>query len=197
MKEFQLKKINLIILLFTLLTTGCDNSSKKFQIDISEKIEALEKKTEELDTEVFLVKMNQDKFSSTSFDPADSKGYQRVDTTSGTFLISLQDVTPYLDGVKVNLQIGNIQFASYSGFSLKISYGKRYPKYDEKETSEEKRNKREIYSKSKREKEESFTKVLRPATWNSVIVFLPDIKPTEFGYMNVSMVTNIVRMSIN
>jgi len=195
--EFQVKKLSLIILLFTLLATGCDNSSKNSQNAITTKIEALEKKTEELDTDVFLVKMNQDKFSSTSFDPADGKGYQRVDTTSGTFLISLQDVTPHLDGVKVILHIGNIQYASYSGFKLKINYGKRYPKYDEKETSEERRNKRELYSKSKREKEESFTKVLRPATWNSVTVFLPDIKPTEFGYMNVSMITNTVVMNVN
>jgi len=191
------KKLNLIILLITLLITGCDNSSKKSQNELNTKIEALENKTEELDTEVILLKIKQDKFSSSSFDPADGKGYQRVDTTSGTFLISLQDVTPYLDGVKVNLHIGNIQYASYSGFKLKISYGKRYPKYDEKDTSEERRNKRELYSKSQREKEESFTKVLRPATWNTLTVFLPDIKPTEFGYMNVSMITNSVVMNVN
>lgn len=194
---FQVKKINLIILLITLVATGCDNSSTKSQNEITTKIEELEKKTEELDSDVFLVKMNQDKFSSASFDPADGKGYHRVDTKSGTFLISLQDVTPHLDGVKVNLHIGNIQYASYSGFNLKINYGKRYPKYDGMETSEERRNKRELYKKSKREKEESFTKVLRPATWNSVTVFLPDIRPTEFGYMNISMNTNTVVMSVN
>lgn len=192
-----MKKILLSCAILLTLLCACDNSDKTYQTELKEKNEELDKKLSDLETEVYLLKMNQDKFNTASFDPADGKGYQRIDATSGTFLVTLQEVVPHLDGVKVILNIGNIQYASYNGFKLKIDYGRRYPKYDAKDSNEESTNKRDLYRKSKREKEESFTKVLRPANWNTVTVFLPDIKPTDFGYMRLSLTVNSVLMSSN
>ncbi len=183
-----------VFLLVTLVGCNVADSSKN---EFKEKIEVLEKKVDNQEAEIFSLKINQDQFKSAIFDPAQGKGYQRIDTTSGTFLVSLQDVTPHLDGVKVVLHIGNIQYASYNGFKLKINYGMRYPKYDEKDSSEQRKNKRELYMKSQRDKEENFTKTLKPAAWNSVTVFLPDIKPSDFGNANISIETNSVYMNIN
>ncbi len=191
----RLKKYFVLFVVIASIT-GCNRQVENTN-EMKEKIEALEKKVDELDTDIFVLKLDQEKFSSAAFDPAEGKGYQRIETTSGTFLVTLQDVSPHLDGVKLVLNIGNIQYATYSGFKLKVKYGRRYPKYDEKDTPEERKNKRELYTKSKREKEENFTKTLKPATWNSVSVFLPDIKPTDFGYANISITTNSVLMNIN
>jgi hypothetical protein len=58
-------------------------------------------------------------------DPA-SKAYMRVDAKVGFFLISCQNVQPYLDAHKVTLQIGNPQSVSYSGFKLKVRSGPKF-----------------------------------------------------------------------
>ena len=50
-------------------------------------------------------------YATAVFDPLE-KGYGRIDTDVGTFLVSLKNVQQYADGVKVTLSIGNIQSVS-------------------------------------------------------------------------------------
>ena len=52
------------------------------------------------------------------------RSYQRLDTDNGLFLISVQEATPYLNGYKVRLHIGNPSYATYSGFTAKAKWGK-------------------------------------------------------------------------
>ena len=190
------KFIYISIFLATLLV-GCDKTKSINATEMQEKIKTLEEDISKLQSETFLLKMNQDEYKSAVFDPANGKSYQRIDTTSGTFLISIQDVSPHLDGVKIKLDIGNIQQGRYNNFKLKIKYGQRYPKYDPKQSSEERKKKLDEYERSERQKEESFPRELKEGSWNSVTVLLPDIKPNEFGRLEVSMTTSTISLRIN
>jgi hypothetical protein len=198
-----MKKRILLITFYLAILAGC-NGTDGSKVELKEQVGTLkirltelEEKIDELNSDIFLLKANQQQFQIANFDPAITKKYERIDTTSGTFLVYLQDVSPHLDGVKIVLKIGNIQYASYKDVKLKVNYSKRYPKYDKNESLEDRKNKLELFTKSKRVKEEVFITTIKPSTWNSVPVFLPDIKTTDFGSFDLSMTTDIVSLNTN
>jgi hypothetical protein len=92
--------------------------------------------------------------------------YQRLDTDNGFFLISVREATPYLNGYKIRLHIGNPSFATYAGFTVKTKWGKVY---DWATYSEASFNQ---WQKSFQEKEVSFPDALDAGAWNNVEVIL-------------------------
>ena len=196
LEVFIMNLKSLITVSIIILMSGCNYSSNKEAKDLTPNIEELEKKLNELETEIAVVKMQSERYDSAAFDPAQGKGFQRIDTSTGTFLISLQDVTPHLDGVKVKINIGNIQSAEYTGFTVIAEYSKRYPKYIPQKYEDNKKN-REDYNNSKRTKEEKFTQSLKGGAWNTVQIVLPDIKPVDFGSLYIKINTNTVKLYQN
>ena len=115
--------------------------------------------------------------------PSDTKGFLKIETSSGFFFISLKNTEPYLDGVKVYLEIGNPINATYNGFIFKVKYG---PHLDYTQIS----NNTDYYSKwnkSLKEKEISFSDKLMLGRWNRINFILTQIKPEEFGYLEIVM----------
>jgi len=53
----------------------------------------------------------------------DEKGYTPVQTTIGQLLVSAGTATPYLDGYKVDFQIGNPQSVTYDGVTVTLKWG--------------------------------------------------------------------------
>jgi outer membrane murein-binding lipoprotein Lpp len=192
----------LILFLLVAVTSGCNyfsnsGSDQKTKLqEIETKVTELETKINELELDLNLTKLKDEKYSSANFDPAEGERYQRLDTTSGTLLITLSDVRPYLDGVKVKLKLGNIQSASYSGFVISSEYSRRFPKYIKDQPEQNKKNTEE-YERSIRKKEQEFTQLLKAGAWNTVEITLPDIKPTEFGSLEVKVMMSTVRLIQN
>lgn len=60
------------------------------------------------------------KFVSLNFD---NKGYTPVQTTIGQLLISSESATPYLDGYKIDFQIGDLQGVTYDGVTVTLKWG--------------------------------------------------------------------------
>lgn len=187
------------------LLSACDQNQLSSQ---SPNIDALKKEISELrkiinsvksesDMNYILLKMRQEKFDDTIFDPAEGSGYGKLETVSGNFLVALREVTPYLDGVKVKLEFGNIQTATYNGFELKAEYGIRYPKYNDKDSAEEHNQKVAFYRDSLKTKSEKFTTILKPGSWNIAYMNLPGIKPDQFGHLKISMKTDQVSLIKN
>src|SRR4051794_27442666 len=58
-------------------------------------------------TDIFQLQLHSDPFKSATFDPGEPGGYGRIDTTGGTFLVAVKNVTPYLDGFRVTVNFGN------------------------------------------------------------------------------------------
>ena len=55
-----------------------------------------------------------------------SKGYKKIETNSGVFLISIQDVKRIDNGYRLVMHIGNPNFASYQGITLRFRWGEKW-----------------------------------------------------------------------
>lgn len=113
-------------------------------------------------------------------------GYQKIDTDVGYFLISLDDVTPYLDGKKVKLRIGNPSTATFKGFDLEFKWGQ---KYDSK-----KKQPYDEWKKALNRKTVSFTKSLNPGTWNRTEAVLAPASIEQLQYIEMSMNVNTLSL---
>jgi hypothetical protein len=120
-----------------------------------------------------------------TFDPTSPGPYQRIDTEIGPLLVSLGKAEPYLDGYNVEIDVGNLSNATLVGFKISARWAKQYRQEDG--------NHFDWYSKQKK-KELSLTGSLLSGKWNSVQLILPDTKPSDFGYLNISIETNTVSM---
>jgi hypothetical protein len=159
--------------------------------DLRGQISSLQKKVEELESRVSVVfdllKYKQDRQDSVTLDLSE-RSYQRIDTDNGFFLISAEQAVPYLNGYKIVLKIGNPLSVSYSGFTAKIKWAK---KYDYNQYAAESYD---AWQKSVQEKEVSFTDDLERGTWNKIELIVTPATAEQLGYVNLSLSTNTVRM---
>jgi hypothetical protein len=119
------------------------------------------------------------------FDPAEAS-YQRIDANVGTFAVSLDDVRPFADGVRVTLKLGNLSSATFNGAKLSLSYNKRMPA----QGAENYANEISTWFGSLKTQEQTISSALQPGRWNPVHVVLPAIEPKDFGYLSVSIETD-------
>jgi hypothetical protein len=155
------------------------------------KIESLEKKVADLES---AMEANADligqygseiyrlKHAEAELDPASPDKYQRIETAVGPLLVSLGKAEPYLDGYKVQLQIGNPLAAQFSGFTVSTFYAPRQRK-DEKFLE---------WIRKRKGKDFVFTQTLISSRWNIVELIFPDVTPDAFGYLKVSISVNQV-----
>jgi hypothetical protein len=101
----------------------------------------------------------------------------------------VQDASPYLDGYRVTLHIGNPSFASYDGFELTVKWNSKYD-WSNFDTSTF-----DTWQKSERNKELSFTNSLVLGKWNAVELILPSTTAQQLGYFMISMKTPVVSLA--
>ena len=102
-------------------------------------------------------------------------------------------MSPYLDGQKVTLSIGNPSSATYSGFTLKVRWGMRYPKYDANKAGEYLEQYR-LAKKSTQETEIKLTNKLSSGKWNKVSFNLTPAPANAFGRIELEIITNTVEL---
>ena len=108
----------------------------------------------------------------------------------GFVYLILDNVEPYLDGVRMHLRVGNPMSASYSGGTMHVTYG---PRLDSARTYEEGYTERYIASLHK--KTIRFAKTLRAGCWTKIDCVLSPMKPSEFGTLQISISTDSVSLS--
>lgn len=114
-----------------------------------------------------------------TFDPSGDQGaFQALGTELGTFTVLLRNVRPYADGVRVELEVGNLLSAAVIS-SYRIRWGSRQPE----ETSPAHRE----WEESLRSLEVDSPERLTAGQWNQVTFNLPDTDPAHFGYLELSM----------
>lgn len=151
---------------------------------LRDQIAALDTRLGDAETKVWVLETSKNPYESAVFDPAAATAFQRLDTTVGPLAISIEDVKSHADGVKVRLNVGNVTSATFSGGLFKIKWGSRFEKganYME-------------WQKARRETEHKFTNDLRPATWNQVTLTLPGLPPDKFGYLELSVETDQIKL---
>jgi hypothetical protein len=143
----------------------------------------------DIEGRVFTLELSKDTYKTIPIDLS-SKGYLRLDTTSGFFMISVRDVKPFLNGFKVRLSIGNPTTVTYLGFVLNAKWGRSF---DFKEMKTD-RSAYSNWQKSLQQKEIKFTDQLKPATWNNVDLIIIPAKQDELGHFELSMETDQISL---
>jgi hypothetical protein len=103
-------------------------------------------------------------------------------------LVSLEDASPYLNGYRVKLSIGNPSNAKFSGAKVKVRWARAYD-FD-KFTSES----YALWQSSIHEKEATLTEDLIPGVWNKVDLDLIPSASDELGYLEVSITSGSVSL---
>jgi hypothetical protein len=105
----------------------------------------------------------------------------------GTFLVSIKNVTPFVDGFRVTCYFGNPTSAAFRGFELHAKWGPR-------RNSDRKGFKWDEWFASLRETDLTLTDTLSPGAWNPVTFALSPAKADEFGYLELSMTTDQISL---
>jgi len=129
------------------------------------------------------------RYHEAQFDPSEPK-FQRIDTNVGSFAVSVDDVSPFGDGVKVKISLGNLSSASASGVTLHLTYGPRQVESEDPKVNLAWLNKL-------KSKDAEITERLLPGSWNPVSIVLPGIDPKEFGYISISMDATTISLRKN
>lgn len=112
------------------------------------------------------------------------KSFQRIDTEAGVFLISVVKKEKLENGIRLTLDIGNINFADYKDYKLTLSWGKNWSGNPE--------DSRTAWRQSLKAAEFSFQGVLTKGVWNSVKVDLIPANPDEIEHIECEMEVSTV-----
>lgn len=137
-----------------------------------------------LDLDEFVLSMKQTRNDSINLDPA-SRTFQRVDTDNGFFLVLLDSVTPYLNGYKLMVEIGNPSDASYPNASVKLLWNKA-PDLSKTTFAD--------WKKAQQEQDVQMTTPLSPGSWTTVEIDLLPATADQLGYLEFSISTPTVRL---
>jgi hypothetical protein len=138
----------------------------------ADKKETLEERVVKLKLELFKLQMQVTQMSSGSADVSTiDKGYSVAQTKFGSFTIVCKNVTPYLDGYKVHLSIGNLTNARFSGAKINLLWGKDY-----------------------NSKEMSVTNIFYPGRYTNVEIVLTPAKPEDIKTFSVALDFNQIAL---
>lgn len=203
-----MKRHRVVLILLFLLSqvgvSGCEKQKDSRLDEISKTITEMKKDVEFVRTQIESVRLEVtelrtkldeqeimiDEYKKASFDPAAAEGFSRLDTSVGSFAVSIQDVKPHADGVVVRLHVGNLTSARVNGGTFKVKWGPRRPPSGEKEWFKAFSD----WKKNLKETEVKFTQELRPGTWNNVRLALPGIPPAKFGHLELTMKTDRISL---
>jgi hypothetical protein len=115
--------------------------------------------------------------------------FQRLDSDSGSFLVSVVDVSPYLNGYRLKLNMGNPSSARFANSTIKIRWAKAY------DFSKFTADTYSSWQKSIHEKSVTLTSDLMPGTWNHEDVDLIPAGSNELGFLEMSIDTPTVSLS--
>lgn len=121
-----------------------------------------------------------DKHESINIDPS-SRDFQRLDTDSGFFLVSLESVTAYLNGYKLMLDIGNPSDANFQSATISVTWSKPYDWAHYTDASYKQ------WQSAEHTQDFQVSTTLRAGTWNPVEVDLVPAAADELGFLQLSM----------
>jgi hypothetical protein len=166
------------------VSTAQNKNGEESADSSKERLSALEKRVTDLESKVsfykYLIDQKQVKYDSVQLDPS-LHSFQRLDSDTSTFLVSVEDASPYLNGYRIKLSIGNPSSATFSGTKVKVRWARAYD--FSKYTNESYKQ----WQDSIHEKEVPLTDALMPGVWNNVDLDLVPSAPDELGYLIVSM----------
>lgn len=163
----------------------------RVQVNAAEAAEfdSVNKSVNELFGRVMGLELAKDRHKTAVLDPSNTNSFAFVDSPIGTFLVVLQDVSAYADGVRVRLYVGNLTTAAINRVGFKVRWGPRMPKVGDQAMV--------TWEKSLLEKNIFLTDELRPGSWNNVSLDLAGLPPEKLGYVELEMETTHIRATLS
>jgi len=170
-----------------LLLAACPAQNNQ---DIQQKLEQLETKVNQLEAKNKALQKEDENLSQTLgmfagptslehmaiLSPTD-KGYAPIKADIGYLTVSISDITPYANGSKVILNIGNLTAAMIQGLKMKLDWGavggNGYPLNDSAKSSDF-----------------NFINPIPSGAWAKTEVILSEYPPNTLGFVRVSGVTH-------
>lgn len=116
----------------------------------------------------------------------EEEGFDVARTKFGPLTVSARGATPYLDGYKVKIRIGNLANANFNGAKLKLGWG---PPWDSQKDLEE-------WSKAQKTKEMSLTTKLASGSFTDVDVVLTPARPEDIKSFTVGFELNQIELRV-
>ncbi len=115
----------------------------------------------------------------------DGSGYGIIQTELGPFIIEAISATPYLDGYKVRLQVGNPGTATMRGATIHVEWGLKYG---------DKTKDWSTINASRKKKDFDVTTIFDPGTYTYVDIFLSPAKSEEVKQIDVGIKFNVISL---
>jgi len=185
MKTWQLA---MVLLVTGTLAAGCkqestnansQQSNAKTPSELTEQIKSLHSDIFRLQLRVSALESGEATVSTVE------EGYDVAKTKFGPFTVSTRGATPYLDGFKVKLRIGNLTNANFNGAKLNIAWG---PPFDEKNVAE--------WSKNQKQKEIELTTRFLSGAFTDVEIALTPAKAEEIKSFTVGIELNQLTLHV-
>ncbi|MFA5088248.1 MAG: hypothetical protein WC552_04360 [Candidatus Omnitrophota bacterium] len=178
--EDYVKNMNSSLIDFS---TSIQNSFSDYKLGIQRSLEAysydlqtsINQKVRELDDEVVVLNLT-------------SKGYRKVETNSGAFLVSVNNVRPIQDGYRIAFHVGNPNFASYQGIKLKLCWGKKWDP-DSAQSYEE-------WRKTLVSAEYFYNGKLREGTWTEINIDISPVVTKQLEHIECSLDVDSIQLNL-
>lgn len=130
-----------------------------------------------IDFNKFLADMNSPLQEATATLGLTEEGYSIVRTRLGTFLLSVDDIKPFANGVKIHMRIGNPQAMTYAGLDFKAEWINATPQGEQTHN-----------------KDLSITNKILPNSWNKAEIVLSPAKVDEIKEVQLLVIANAVEL---
>jgi TolA-binding protein len=147
----------------------------------------LKSTVDQLNNQLSQSSQNNDEHETADFDPVTDQGYQLLDIGIGRVMVVVQNITPFADGARVELLIGNPNAVTIDGLQGQITYGPSLSKIQAGMSIDE-------WNKAQRTTPTQITNAILPGRWNEVLVTLPGVSTNELGRIRLKLVGNQVRL---
>lgn len=181
----MVRKLALFAILCANLAAQNTHPNKPAQTDPSQaRIASLEKKVADLEAKLkfdeFLIEQKQSRTEAVQLDPS-SREFERIDSDSASFLVMVEDATPYLDGYRLMLKVGNPSNADFLNVKVKIRWSKPFEWKNYSDSAYA------AWQKAIHEKEVTINERIRGGAWNRVSIDLTPCKADELGFLEASL----------
>jgi hypothetical protein len=117
-------------------------------------------------------------------------GAARLDSEVGFFLVRIAKVEPYLDGYRINVDIGNPQSATYGGVTLITTWGRGIRSMGTTNVLDA----MEKWSQGLKTNKTELTEDLLPATWNNVSIILSPATPDSLQDVTMRLEVDTIQL---
>jgi hypothetical protein len=138
---------------------------------------------DKLSQKAYELELKVDQFQTIALDES-GKGYQRLETENGFFLVKLRQSTPFQDGFKLALEILNPNAVVFTGAIINLKWG---PELDERKETYQ------AWSKKLRQTEVKINNPVGAGSRTNIEVFLPRTTRQELENLIVTMKTEGVK----